>query len=199
MTVIIFTIAGFLAGSVPCSYLLGRWFLRLDIREFGPDGNPGSANAWRAGGWRFGIAGSILDFLKGALPVALAVYLGGVSGWGVVPVALAPVVGHAHTPWLRGRGGKAVATTLGVWTAVTGGWALLIFAVACGLAWALLEADAWAVQVGMCGLLAFVLIASPAAPLLVLWVLTGGLLVWKHRRELHEPIRRRSGRAAGAP
>ena len=197
MNVITYTIAGFLAGSVPFSYLLGRWFLRVDVRRYGADGNPGGANAWRAGGWRFGIGGGVLDFLKGAVPVALAMYLGGVSGWGLVPVAFAPVVGHAYSPWLRGRGGKAVATTLGVWTGVTCGWALLVFAVACGTAWALLEADAWAVLIGMSGLLAFVIVVSPSAPLLVLWALTGGVLAWKHRQELRRPIRRRSARTAG--
>jgi len=196
MNVVIYTILGFLAGSVPFSYLLGRWLLRVDIRRYGEDANPGGANAWRAGGWRYGIGGGVLDFLKGAAPVALATYVSGVSGWGLVPVAFAPVVGHAYSPWLRCRGGKAVATTIGVWTGATGGWALLVFAVACGSTYALLRADAWAVLVGMCGLLAFLVIVSPSAPLLVLWMLTGGLLAWKHRRELRRPLRWRFGRAA---
>ena len=56
---------------------------------------------------------------KGALPVALAYYVFGVSGWGLMPVMLAPILGHAYSPFLRFKGGKAIAVTFGVWTALT--------------------------------------------------------------------------------
>ncbi|KPK05115.1 MAG: hypothetical protein AMJ56_16395, partial [Anaerolineae bacterium SG8_19] len=60
----------FLCGSLPLSVWLGRLVLGIDIRQFG-DGNPGAANVWRAGGAKWGLTAVLLDFLKGAIPVAL--------------------------------------------------------------------------------------------------------------------------------
>jgi glycerol-3-phosphate acyltransferase PlsY len=91
---------GFLMGALPFSVWLACLMLRTDIRAFG-DGNPGAANARRAGTWRVGIPTLLLDFLKGAVRVSLAHYVFEVSGWGLVAVALAPVLGHAFSPFLR--------------------------------------------------------------------------------------------------
>jgi glycerol-3-phosphate acyltransferase PlsY len=59
------------------------------------DGNPGAVNAWRAAGGRAGVPAGLFDFLKAAVPVGLANWVFGVSGWGLLPIALAPIVGHA--------------------------------------------------------------------------------------------------------
>ena len=117
-TVLLWTIIGFIAGALPFSVWLGRLATRRDIRQFG-DGNPGAANAVRAGGWRIGLPAVILDGLKGAIPVGVAYHAFGIAGWGLVPVVLAPVFGHAFSPFLGFRGGKAIATTFGVWTGLT--------------------------------------------------------------------------------
>ena len=61
MPVLGFVILSFLSGAVPYSVILGKLFLRKDIREYG-DGNPGGANAWRAGGPAFGLLAILLDF-----------------------------------------------------------------------------------------------------------------------------------------
>jgi len=193
MSVVLYTIAGLLLGSVPFAYLLGRLVLHLDIRRYGRDGNPGGANAWRAGGWRIGLAGGFLDYLKGFAPVALAKYASGLSGWSLLPIALAPVVAYVFCPWLHFRGGKAVSTTLGIWTALSGGWGLLAFGLGAGPAWGLLRADAWATVLGFVALLAYLLIFSLQPALLLIWLLDGGLVLWKHRRELREPPRWRFG------
>lgn len=112
-------IIAFLVGSVPFSLIVGRLF-RKDIRQFG-EGNPGAANAFRAGGLRTGIPALILDSFKGVIPVAILVE--GVSYWQVPVIAIAPVLGHAFSPFLRFRGGKAIATSFGIWTALTVWWA----------------------------------------------------------------------------
>jgi glycerol-3-phosphate acyltransferase PlsY len=105
LAVALWTVIGFLAGSLPFSLWIGQWSLRADIREFG-DGNPGAANAWRAGKWRVGLPALLLDFLKGAVPVGLARWQAGISGWALLPIALAPVLGHAVSQFLRFRGAR---------------------------------------------------------------------------------------------
>ncbi len=113
------TVIGFAAGSLPLSLWLGRLALGVDIRDFGPDRNPGAGNVWRAGGPALGIAAAVLDIAKAAVPIAVARLALGISGWALVPVALAPIVGHDFSPLLRFRGGKGVAVTFGAWYAAT--------------------------------------------------------------------------------
>jgi len=114
----LWSLLGFLLGSVPFSYWSGRLLLKTDVRQYG-DGNPGGANAWKAGGWRIGLVAIFLDIAKGLLPVVLARRYG-VADWGLVPIALAPVLGHAFTPFLGFHGGKALAATGGVWLGLIG-------------------------------------------------------------------------------
>ena len=105
INILFWTAIGFFCGAIPFSVLLARLYAGADISRVG-DGNPGAANAWRAGGWRVGALAMALDFLKGAVPVAAARFLGGARDWELVPIALAPVLGHAFSPFLSGRGGK---------------------------------------------------------------------------------------------
>jgi glycerol-3-phosphate acyltransferase PlsY len=108
----------YLSGAVPWSVWLGRRLFRVDPRRQS-DGNPGAANAFRAGGWRLGVAVLMLDFLKGFVPVFIA-------QWGLrLPesqlfwVALMPTLGHAFSIFLGFRGGRALDTLFGVWTGLT--------------------------------------------------------------------------------
>jgi glycerol-3-phosphate acyltransferase PlsY len=190
MEALCWTGVGFLLGSIPFSCLLGRLIAHTDIRLYG-DGNPGAINAWRAGGWCAGVPAVLLDFLKGAAPVGVARVVVGVSGWGLVPVALAPVAGHAFSPFLRLRGGKAVAATFGVWAALTlaeGPTALGGFL---GVFYLVQTSDAWSVILGMLGFLGFLLLRGADPEILAIW---GGhflVLGWKHRRELRRRPRPR--------
>ena len=130
--VVFMTIVGFAAGSLPLSLWLGRLALGVDIREYGPDRNPGAGNVWRAGGPALGVAAAALDIAKAAVPIAVARLVLGVSGWALLPVALAPILGHDFSPLLRFRGGKGVAATFGAWLALAGPLAMLALAVCFG-------------------------------------------------------------------
>ncbi|UCF26612.1 MAG: glycerol-3-phosphate acyltransferase, partial [Chloroflexota bacterium] len=101
-------IFAFFCGSLPLSYWVGKLFVKADIRQIG-DGNPGGANVWKAGGSWWGISAILLDGLKGLIPVSLAFYLGGVDGWWLFLVSIAPVIGHIFSPFLKFQGGKALA------------------------------------------------------------------------------------------
>jgi glycerol-3-phosphate acyltransferase PlsY len=175
-------IAAFLCGSVPFSVWLGRLTLRTDIRAYG-DGNPGAMNVFRAGGRAWGALAIVLDFLKAALPVGVARFGAGLDGWVMALVALAPVAGHAFSPWLRFRGGKALASTFGMWTGLTLWFAPTVLGALFGVWYLLLSVEGWAVMAAMlCLLPALLLLSEPV--LIPVWLGNTALLAWKHRADL---------------
>ncbi len=111
-------IISYLLGSIPTAYILGRILKGIDIRKSG-SGNVGATNAFRVLGPIWGILVLILDILKGVVPVTvLADYF--LNYWDNSVIVLrilmgvACICGHNWTLFLRFRGGKGVATTLGV-------------------------------------------------------------------------------------
>jgi len=104
-------IFGYLLGSIPWGYLISKT-KGIDIRKVG-SGNIGGTNVIRALGTKWGLLVAILDLLKGVIPVYLAIsFL--VFDWQIASVAITPVLGHIFPVWLGFKGGKGVATTLGV-------------------------------------------------------------------------------------
>lgn len=177
------TLLGFLLGSIPFSLLVGKLALKADVREFG-DGNPGAANAFRAGGLRLGLAAGVLDFLKGAIPVGLARFFLNVSGWQLVPVASAPLLGSAFSPFLRFRGGKSIAATFGVWTGLLMFEGPLALGSCLGLSMLLVAPDAWSAVSGFTLFLVYLLLRGAGMPILVVWGINALLLAGKHAAEL---------------
>jgi glycerol-3-phosphate acyltransferase PlsY len=190
MNVVLWTGVGYLLGALPFSVWLGQVLSGRDIRQVG-DGNPGAANAWKAGGWVVGFPALLLDYLKGVAPVGLAHFGYGLAGWALVPVALAPVLGHGFSPFLRFRGGKALAVSFGVWTGVTLGEVPIVLGAFMGSFLLLLAGSAWAVLLGMLGLLAHLLLRRADATTLAMWAGNTVLLAWKHRHELRHPLQPR--------
>ena len=109
-------VLAYLLGSIPFGYLIVRLRGGGDVRETG-SGGTGATNVTRRAGRAAGLATLVLDALKGAAAALLARYLladGFGVNWWVVAAALAAVLGHVFPVWLRFRGGKGVATGLGV-------------------------------------------------------------------------------------
>jgi glycerol-3-phosphate acyltransferase PlsY len=106
----------YLLGSIPFGYLVVRLAGKGDVREVGSGGTGATNVSRRAGKWA-GVLTLVLDAAKGALAVVLARWLltpdFGVS-WAVAASALAAILGHVFPVWLRFRGGKGVATGLGI-------------------------------------------------------------------------------------
>lgn len=178
----LFILLSFLSGSLPFSVWVGQLALKKDIRQFG-DGNPGGTNVVRAGGKTWGAAAILLDGLKGAIPVGIAYFGWQWEGWALTAVSIAPILGHAFSPFLRFKGGKALAVTFGVWTGLTL-WVVptvlgLFFAIA--LRW--LKVEGRAVMVGMGGLLIFLLVWQAPSSWLWIWVGNALILAWKHRAD----------------
>jgi len=120
MVLILLAIAiSYLIGSIPTAYIFGRLLKGIDIRNFG-SGNVGATNAFRTLGRGWGIAILLLDIIKGFLPVML---LGSLLNYQYnfeqnqnlfIIIGLGAICGHNWTLFLNFKGGKGVATTLGV-------------------------------------------------------------------------------------
>jgi glycerol-3-phosphate acyltransferase PlsY len=182
---ILWIIFAFLCGSLPLSYWVGRLFLHVDIREYG-DGNPGGTNVWKAGGAWWGMLAIISDGMKGLVPVALAYYQGNVSGYILVFVSLAPILGHVYTPFLNFQGGKALATSFGVWTALTVYEAPVVLGLSLAIWSWLLRTDGWVILAGMLTLLVYLLVWHPDPVLISVWVGNCIILVWRYRDSLRK-------------
>lgn len=180
---------GFLLGSIPFAWTLAHLVAHLDVRQVG-NGNPGTANAWKAGGWPLGVTVMVLDFAKGFAPVGIAHYFTGANGYALIPIALAPLLGHAFSPFLSLRGGKAVAVTFGIWTGLTLWLGPVALAFGLVLFMRLQKVDAWSLILAMGVMLASLLVADYGLPFLLVWVGNTLVLVWKHRTELRQPPRR---------
>jgi glycerol-3-phosphate acyltransferase PlsY len=118
----------YLCGSIPCSLLLARWGGGIDLREHGSK-NVGATNVARTMGWKWGSAALLLDALKGLVPTLAVPHLVAMPAESVphqtVLCGLAAVIGHTAPVWLKFKGGKGVATGLGV-AGVLSPWASLI-------------------------------------------------------------------------
>jgi len=195
--------AGYLLGSIPWGYLLGRWVAGVDIRTLG-SGNIGATNVGRVLGWHwFGVV-FVLDLLKGAVPTVAGPWLLSLAvPQGSVPaittallIGAAAICGHLWPIWLRFAGGKGVATGLGVLLALapyTSIWPVLAAAAVFGLTLLLTRyvslGSILAALTYSLGQLALLLAAGTALTLgglsLILFaLLVPGLVLWRHRANM---------------
>ena len=149
---------GYGLGSIPFGLVLTRLTGKGDIRDIG-SGNIGATNVLRSGAKALAALTLVLDAAKGAAAVLAVALWGGDGSTGAAAVAgLAAVLGHDFPVWLRWRGGKGVATTLGVLLALA--WPVGLLACATWLAVALLLRYSSLAALGALG----------AAPFYALWL-----------------------------
>ena len=114
MTIFLLTAAGYLLGSIPFGVLLTRAFGAGDLRQIG-SGNIGATNVLRTGRKELAAATLILDGAKGAVAVLLARhFMPELGDEGAMIAGAAAMIGHCYPVWLKFRGGKGVATLLGL-------------------------------------------------------------------------------------
>ena len=107
-------IGSYLLGSIPFGVIIVKLWKGVDIREYGSK-NIGATNAMRVvGSWHAFAVVLVVDALKGLIPIYVAKQVLPPNDWLVVGAGLAAILGHASSVFLRFRGGKAVATSLGV-------------------------------------------------------------------------------------
>jgi glycerol-3-phosphate acyltransferase PlsY len=187
-------VLAFFLGSLPFGLIVARLFFKTDIRAQG-SGNIGAANAARTLGKGAGALVLALDALKGFVPTILAQDFGG------LPLALlagfAAIVGHCYSPFMRFRGGKGVATELGV-----------LF----GLAWqaALVFIGVWIAAVLATGYASVGSLLASLSTIATLWLFLDAraaiyaacavaIIAWRHRENIERLLDGRENRLKIGP
>jgi glycerol-3-phosphate acyltransferase PlsY len=175
----IFAVAlGYLLGSIPFGLVLTRMFGKGDLRAIG-SGNIGATNVLRTGSRPLAALTLLLDCLKATAAVLVAQRL---FGWGMGPAAgAAAFIGHLYPVWLKFRGGKGVATLLGVLIAL-----LWPAAIAYALVWVLVLLTIRISSVaGMSAAVSAPIAAASLHSMLLPMLLGFALLIlWKHRENI---------------
>jgi glycerol-3-phosphate acyltransferase PlsY len=193
-------VAGYLLGSIPAGYLAGRWLQGVDIRSLG-SGSTGATNVLRQFGKGPALVVFLVDVLKGTAAVLLAKAVLQPLGlpldsgaavasdsW-VVAAGLAALAGHIWPVWLGWRGGKAVATALGMLLGLTWPVGLACF----GVFLAVLSVSRIVSLSSVVAAIALPLLMlgwfqdqglGLRWPYLALALLTSSLVIWRHRSNL---------------
>ena len=177
-TVLLALLIGYLLGSIPFGLLLTRAAGKGDIRDVG-SGNIGATNVLRTGSKGLAIATLLLDALKGAAAVVIAQKL-----WpdAVSFAAAGAMIGHLYPVWLRFKGGKGVATLLGVLAPLLPVAALVYAVVWVGLLLILrISSIAGMAAAASAPVTAAVLGEQALFPMLLGFAL---LVIWKHRENI---------------
>jgi acyl phosphate:glycerol-3-phosphate acyltransferase len=178
-------LASYLVGTIPTGLLVAR-ARGVDIRAVG-SGNIGATNVARSLGKKLGALVLVVDALKGFLPTFFAAC----AGWPpelVAAVGLATIVGHIFPVWLRFRGGKGVATGLGVFLAVAPVASLCAVAAYAAAVW-LTRISSVGSLVGTTVLVGGMFVTARPPPLLVLGVAAWLLIIVRHRGNIGRIIR----------
>ena len=187
----------YLLGSIPTSYLIGKYLHGIDLRRHG-SGNLGATNAFRVLGLRSALPVVLVDVGKGFVPTWVFPRLAETGFAWTLAFGAAAILGHMFSVWVRFRGGKGMATGAGVFLALAP-WAVL----AGLLLWLALTLGTGYVSVGS-------IAAAASLPLLValtphagggavLWfsVALGAFVVWAHRGNIRRLVRGEENRFRG--
>jgi len=178
--------AAYLAGSIPFGALLGR-LKGIDLRQVG-SGNIGATNVARAMGKGWAVAVLAADACKGFVPVWLGRHFG-LSATVIALAGAAAIIGHTFTLFLRGRGGKGVATSLGVALALSPIAALVGF-VAYAVVFAATRLSSLGSLLGVWTFaLLFVVREQPERPLIALAIGGAVLVTLRHRENIARLVR----------
>ena len=151
---IIIAVASFLLGACPFSIIIGKLCLHKDIRDYG-DHNPGAANVFKAGSISFGFLAVFLEIAKGVPFVLLAWLLFNFPEPMILFTGLCAILGHAFSPFLGFKGGKATAVTFGVFLAIPNKEIVIVFVILMIAGFFLLDGDGWRIVLSTAGCLVF--------------------------------------------
>ena len=176
---------GYLLGSMPNGYLAGRWLKGIDLRQCG-SGSTGATNVLRNVGKAPALVVFLLDVGKGALAVLLAKNFG-LNDWVQVLAGLAALAGHIWPVWLGWKGGKAVATGLGMFLGLAWPVGLACF----GLFMAVISISrivSLSSVVAAIGLPVLMVISGNSSAYVVVSLVASVLVLWRHRSNIERLI-----------
>jgi len=172
--------ASYIIGSIPTGLLLGKAF-GVDIRSSG-SGNIGATNVYRTLGRKVGVMTLLGDCLKGLLPVLAARWLGLPDIW-ILAAGLAAFLGHVYTVFLRFKGGRGVATALGVFLGVSPLAVLAALAVFAFVLWQWRYVSL--ASISAAAAMPLLVAVIDRRPLLVMMTsMIAALVIWKHRENI---------------
>ena len=188
-------LVSYLFGSFPSGYLAGRIAKGIDIRSVG-SGSTGATNVLRHIGKRAAITVFVIDVFKGILPILLARYFLLNDSW-LVAVGLSALIGHIWPVWLSWKGGKAVATGLGVflglsWQVGLGTLGVFIIVISLFRIVSLASVSA-ALALPLIMYLSFKT-TNISLPFLVISLLAMSLVIWRHKENIVRLIKRKEPR-----
>ena len=176
---------GYLLGSMPNGYLAGRWLKGIDLRQCG-SGSTGATNVLRNVGKGPALVVFLLDVGKGALAVLLAKSFG-LNDWVQVLAGLAALAGHIWPVWLGWKGGKAVATGLGMFLGLAWPVGLACF----GLFMAVISLSrivSVSSVIAAIGLPVLMVISGSSSAYVVVSLVASVLVLWRHRSNIERLI-----------
>ena len=127
MNYLLIAITGYFAGSVPFSFII-PWIIGVDIRKIG-SGNVGGTNVLRSLGGIWGSICMVLDGAKAFVPIMIGIHIFGINITQGLMMGFFAAIGHSYPIWLKFKGGKAVAVTVGTISAVKAPLVALFFAI----------------------------------------------------------------------
>ena len=176
---------GYLLGSMPNGYLAGRWLKGIDLRQCG-SGSTGATNVLRNVGKAPALVVFLLDVGKGALAVLLAKSFG-LNDWVQVLAGLAALAGHIWPVWLGWKGGKAVATGLGMFLGLAWPVGLACF----GLFMAVISISrivSLSSVVAAIGLPVLMVLTGASGASISVSVVASVMVLWRHRSNIERLI-----------
>ena len=176
---------GYLLGSMPNGYLAGRWLKGIDLRQCG-SGSTGATNVLRNVGKAPALVVFLIDVGKGALAVLLAKSFG-LNDWVQVLAGLAALAGHIWPVWLGWKGGKAVATGLGMFLGLAWPVGLACF----GLFMAVISISrivSLSSVVAAIGLPVLMVLAGANGASISVSVVASVMVLWRHRSNIERLI-----------
>ena len=191
METLIFSIIAFFSGAIPFSIILTKILSGKDVREIG-DNNPGAVNAWKSAGAYVGLVVMFLEFLKAILPIAIAIRFFDLNGYNLVFISLMPIFGHSFSPFLKFRGGKALAVTAAMWLALFQFEAAIVIFGLLAIFFAIQKNDAWTVNlVHLCFFIYGITTSISKSYIsnsefIFLWVIATIMMIYNHKKELRE-------------
>ena len=188
MTLFLLILAAYLIGAIPTGVILTRLAGGEDIRSAG-SGNIGATNVYRVAGRKLGVITLVGDCLKGVIPLLIAQQGFNLPESGIALVALAAFIGHCYPIYLGFKGGKGVATALGIFLVLSPLSVLCILVVFALILWKWRYISLASISAAATIPLLVLLFESSFA-LFVATLVIAAIVIWKHRANIE---RLRSG------